>query len=189
MFEEQTKRGKYLCIEGPDCVGKSSIASRIQEWLKTKGIESIVAPQPGATELGQKIRAIVKRDKDIKLGRETEAMMFVLDHMSFVENVLVDSLNNGVWVISDRHNYISALVYQVLCGVDPDRLREFYSLFQDAPKVDAMLILKTSVDELAKRAAKRNDTRWDRYENDDEFTLNVIAAYNSITKIHGDRML
>jgi thymidylate kinase len=65
----------------------------------------------------------------------------------------------------------------------------FYSVFKDMPKVDALLILKTSVDELTKRAKKRNDHRWDRYESDNEFIHNVILSYNKITDVHGSRML
>lgn len=180
-------KGKYIVLEGPDLVGKSTMAQMVSGWLKSKDIKSIVAPQPGATDLGEKIRAIVKHDRGITLGQETEALMFVLDHMSFVETVLSKKLDEGIWVISDRHNFISALVYQVLNGVNPYRLEQFYSIFECCPRADMLLLLSATKQELKNRAPNRPQT-WDRYENNNDFMDKVVDAYENLTSTHGRRI-
>ena len=177
---------RYICLEGPDCVGKSTMAKRIQAWLAEIGIESIIAPQPGATALGQKLRQIIKHDDTINIGMETEAFVFVLDQMAFVEDLLVEAQKHGVWVISDRNNYISALVYQVLNGVDICRLDRFYSIVR-SPKLDVTFLLQAPSSTLKNRI-DRDSKRWDRYESNIAFMERVYDAYGNLMNDHRSRL-
>jgi dTMP kinase len=170
---------RYICLEGPDLVGKTTMASRIKAWLAEVGIESRVAPQPGSTNLGVQLRHIIKHDKRIAIGKETEAMVFVLDQMAFVENILTEAQENGTWIISDRNNYISGLIYQVLNGVAPERLDHFYSVIH-APKIDMIFLLRAPSTTLKERAAKRGTDGWDRYESNLEFMERVYKAYEDL---------
>ncbi len=171
--------GRYYIFEGGDLTGKSTMAHMTQEWLTERGIKSVIAPQPGSTELGQKLRKMVKHDKSLDLGKETEAMIFVLDHLSFVETKLNKWLEEGMWVISDRNDHISGSVYQVLNGIDPDRLDALYSVV-NTPKADGIFILKTSPEVLMKRAEERDDGNWDRYESNHEFMGKVYDTYDKL---------
>jgi len=173
--------GHYICFEGPDLVGKSTIARQVNEWLTNAGIKSIIAPQPGATPLGNRLREILKHDKDIKLGKETEAMMFVLDHMAFIENVLPNALSNG-WILSDRCNPISALVYQTLNGIQPKRLEQLYSII-NSPLIDTLFIMNATKEVLRQRASERPE-KWDRYESNSSYMDNVRQAYVNLIESH-----
>jgi dTMP kinase len=179
-------KGRYICLEGGDSVGKSTQAELLNDWLLTKGIEPILAPQPGATKFGSLLRQMVKHETDLQ-GLETEAMVFVLDHMSFVENVLLDALGRGAWVVSDRNDHISGMVYQVLNGVDPDRLDSFYSMVP-TPKIDVVFLMHAPVSVLKTRADERGDTRWDRYESNSAFLERVYHRYNTLIDDHSDRL-
>jgi dTMP kinase len=175
---------RYICLEGPDLVGKTTMAERIQSWLTEVGVESRIAPQPGSTNLGVQLRHIIKHDKRIAIGKETEAMVFVLDQMAFVENILLEARENGVWVISDRNNYISGLIYQVLNGVDPKRLDHFYSVIE-TPKMDMILLLQAPPPVLKDRVKKRcSPEKWDRYESNTDFMERVYAAYGRLLEEH-----
>jgi dTMP kinase len=179
--------GRYIVIEGPDLVGKTTIARMVQDWLAGEGIDGVYAPQPGSTNLGEQLRHIIKHEQRIAIGKETEALVFVLDQMAFVENIALGALDGGKWVISDRNNYISGLIYQVLNGVEATRLDEFYSIVQ-TPKVDVVFILHADPSALAERAKKRDDKRWDRYESNPEFMDRVHSAYKKLLDNHGNRL-
>jgi len=176
-------RGRYIIYEGIDLSGKSTMARMCSDWLRESGIKSIVAPQPGSTYLGKQLREIVKHDQSIKLGKITEGMIFALDHISFVETVLVETLNSGCWVLSDRHDFMSGLIYQVLNGVDPNTLKTLYSV-ANAPMADVMFILKASKDSLKVRAQKRADSKWDRYESNLAFMEKVREEYSQLLEKH-----
>lgn len=174
------QQGKYVVLEGTDLSGKSTMVQLIHAWLSERNIPSIVAAQPGSTELGALLRQVVKHDKKIKIGKRSEAMMFALDHMAFCEEILNKTIDSGTWVISDRHDYISAMVYQALNGVDIGWLASLYTAMNDAPEVDAIFILHAPLDVLAKRAEKRNDGKWDRYESNTEFMKRVHDRYENL---------
>jgi len=176
-------KGKYYIFEGGDLTGKSTMAKMVAEWLTEQGVKSVVAPQPGATEVGQKLRQMVKRDKTLELGKETEAMIFVLDHLSFVETKLNKLLGDGISVISDRNDHISGSVYQVINGIDSDRLDTFYSIV-NTPKTDGIFVMRASPDVLKDRAGVRDGDNWDRYESNREFMDKVYSAYDYL--LEGD---
>jgi dTMP kinase len=177
-------RGRYYIIEGPDLVGKSTVADRLGRWLYERQIKHIITPQPGATRLGGRLRQIIKHDKEITLGTETEAMMFVLDHLAFVEDLLYGQREE--WIISDRNNYISALVYQALRGVNISRLDLFYSIVPTT-KADGIFILNASEKNLAVRAKQRPEV-WDRYESNAKFMKAVHETYATLAKDHYGRL-
>ena len=180
--------GRYIVFEGPDLVGKTTMANMAREWLaKEYEIDSIYAQQPGSTNLGRQLRHIIKHEQRIEIGRETEALVFVLDQMAFVENMALGAIDGGKWIISDRNNNISGLVYQVLNGVDPSRLNEFYSIVP-TPKIDLIFVLQADSSIMVSRAKERGDEEWDRYESNADFMRRVYAAYDNLLESHRDRI-
>lgn len=181
------KTGKYVVFEGPDLVGKTTMAQMVKTWLDDKhNIESFYAQQPGSTNLGKQLRHIVKHEQRIEIGLETEALMFVLDQMAFVENIAIETLNSGKWIISDRNNYISGLVYQTLNGVSPSRIDNFYAIIP-TPPIDIVFVLRADKS-IASRAKNRDSDAWDRYENNKDFMDKVYEAYNNLWLAHGLRI-
>jgi len=180
--------GRYIVFEGPDLVGKTTVAEMTRSWLLDEhGIDSVYAQQPGSTSLGQQLRHIIKHERRMAIGLETEAMVFVLDQMAFVENIALGALDGGKWIISDRNNNISALVYQALKGVKPSRIDEFYATVP-SPQADVAFLLYANPKVLTLRAKNRGDEQWDRYESNKDFMASVYAAYDSILGDHGERI-
>jgi len=179
--------GRYIVFEGPDLVGKTTMAKMAKSWLADYKIDSVYAQQPGSTNLGGQLRHIIKHEQRIEIGKETEALVFVLDQMAFVENIALGAIDSGKWIMSDRNNYLSALVYQVLNGVPASRLDEFYSIVP-SPKIDLVFVLSADPSILAARAKARGDDRWDRYESNADFMRRVYTAYDEICDSHADRI-
>src|SRR5690349_20046966 len=108
--------GLYIVFEGTDGAGKSTTMKAVAEVLKHR-IENSIAlhltSHPGSTPLGQHLRKLVKYPTDIdptitidKLSRQ---LLYMVDTVSFIKQLLEPALANGEWVFADRSSFVSAL--------------------------------------------------------------------------------
>ncbi len=181
-------RGKFIVFEGADSVGKSTIAKMIVEWLKEQGIEAIYTKHPGSTDVGGELRKISKHSHS-KIPPITEALINAAANNAFIEQVLIPALDRGAWVIGDRCNYISSLVYQVASGVTLtclDRIHD--ATHPNPPKIDMLFILRAPKEEVERRRTERNLIGYDRYEESPDYMSNVSAAYEVLANAHRDRL-
>lgn len=93
----------YIAFEGIDCVGKSTQI----ELLKKDFKEAIFTKEPGATELGLKLREILL-ESEIKISKRAEILLFLADRAQHIELLLKNNLNKTI--ISDR-SFISGMAY------------------------------------------------------------------------------
>jgi len=92
----------YIVVEGIDTCGKST---QIQ-LLAEKFPQAIITKEPGATELGSKIRELVLYSDD--LCPVTELLLFLADRSNHASAVIKPNL--GRLIISDR-SLISGMAY------------------------------------------------------------------------------
>lgn len=104
-------RGRFITLEGPDGSGKSTMLRLIGNYLKDKGIESIITREPGGTEIGEKIRKIILDNKNVNMGAETEALLYAAARAQHVCEKIIPALEEGKVVICDRFT-LSSLAYQ-----------------------------------------------------------------------------
>ena len=103
--------GKFIVLEGLEGAGKSTALAQISEILSAKGIEFVTTREPGGTPLAEKMREIVKSDTEERLTDEAELLLMYASRVQLIENVIKPNLENGVWVLGDRHD-LSSLAYQ-----------------------------------------------------------------------------
>ena len=53
-----TKNGKFITVEGGECVGKSTFIKALSSKLKEENIDHITTREPGGTIVGEKLRNI-----------------------------------------------------------------------------------------------------------------------------------
>ncbi|MFC5145106.1 dTMP kinase [Streptomyces aureoversilis] len=103
--------GFFLAFEGGDGAGKSTQVRAIAEWIRSKGHEVVVTREPGATPIGQRLRAILLDVSSAGLSDRAEALLYAADRAEHVDSVVQPALQRGAIVISDR--YIdSSVAYQ-----------------------------------------------------------------------------
>ncbi|HEY6780988.1 MAG TPA: dTMP kinase, partial [Thermoleophilaceae bacterium] len=100
-------RGLFVTFEGIDRSGKTTQARLLCEAL---GDAALGVREPGGTELGERVRAILK-DAAVPLGAESEALLFAAARSELVTEVILPSLADGLVVVSDRF-LDSSLAYQ-----------------------------------------------------------------------------
>ncbi|MFF7726452.1 dTMP kinase [Streptomyces sp. NPDC008001] len=103
--------GFFIAFEGGDGAGKSTQVRAIAEWIRSKGHEVVVTREPGATPIGQRLRAILLDVASAGLSDRAEALLYAADRAEHVDSVVQPALQRGAIVISDR--YIdSSVAYQ-----------------------------------------------------------------------------
>lgn len=109
------RRGKqggfFVAFEGGEGAGKSTQARLLAEWLRDKGHEVVVTFEPGATELGRKLRSALLDADQQRLASRTEALLFAADRAEHVATVVSPALERGAIVVTDRF-VDSSIAYQ-----------------------------------------------------------------------------
>jgi dTMP kinase len=111
-----SKRGVFICIEGIDASGKTTHARRLVENLRGKGFDAIYTTEPTSGEIGRIIRTSILQSQE-RVPSMIEALLFAVDRIEHVENMVKPALQEGKIVISDRYVY-SSLAYQGAAGLD-----------------------------------------------------------------------
>ncbi|WP_091653960.1 dTMP kinase [Micromonospora pallida] len=104
--------GLFVVFEGGEGAGKSTQVTRLAETLGGQGREVVTTREPGATPVGQRIRALVlgAPGSDTPSPR-AEALLYAADRAHHVATVVRPALVRGAVVVSDRY-VDSSLAYQ-----------------------------------------------------------------------------
>ena len=110
----------FVSLEGPDGVGKTTQAALLAERLRAVGLEVVQCREPGGTELGERVRAVLL-DPQVTMGDRAEALLFAAARAEITQEVIGPALERGAWVVCDRF-IDSSLVYQGIArglGIEP----------------------------------------------------------------------
>jgi len=110
--------GRFVTIEGPNGVGKTTVAARLAARLTERGEAVYLTAEPSGTALGQLVRAAEEN-----LSGRALALAVAADRYAHVEQEVSPALDAGQDVISDRY-VPSSLVLQRLDGL---KLPEIWS--------------------------------------------------------------
>ena len=177
------RKAVFITFEGADGSGKSTQAELLRAALAGEGREVVVTREPGGTELGERIRALLLDGP--QMGAWAEATLFAASRAEHVEEVIRPALERGATVVCDRY-VDSSLAYQGIArGLGVDEVLELNLRATGGllPDVTFLLLLAPEV-----AAARWTDA--DRLEREgDALQAKVDAAYRELAERFPERIV
>jgi len=170
----------YIAFEGGEGSGKSTQVRLLSKRLiELDGVSPVVTHEPGATPLGQQLRALLLGVDQAPLGPRAETLMMAADRAQHMKEVVRPALERGQHVISDR-TACSSLAYQGggrSLGVDKVRAVNDWAL--DGLWPDLVVLLDCSPEAVAgrlERALDRLEAEADEFHDRIHSTFRELAA-------------
>ena len=101
----------FITFEGIDGGGKSTHMKATAAFLRARGVDVLVAREPGGTEIGEQIRTVLLDHKNKSMNPSAELLLFSASRAQLVNEVIRPHLAKGEVVLLDRF-YDSTFAYQ-----------------------------------------------------------------------------
>jgi dTMP kinase len=167
-------RGKFIVIEGQGFTGKTTQANSLVKNLQDKGIESISLRHPGGAEAAEKFRQQLLEKKAAGILTPDEELELLFKALrSLVDELIIPSLEKGVWVVLTRFIY-SAIVYQGYQeGLDKNFVADRGRKAAQNLTPDLSILIDLPEDEILQRQSKAHDNEIHAYNNSDREILKI----------------
>ncbi len=188
MTAEPAAAGVWITFEGGDGSGKTTQATRLQEWAQHRGRRVVRTREPGGTEVGNLIRDIVLHHRG-DIAPRAEALLYAADRAHHVASFVRPALERGDVVIQDRY-LDSSVAYQGAGRVlDGTTIRDL-SLWASEGALPDVTVLLDLDPARARERMSSPDRPFDRLENEQhEFHQRVREAYLALAAAEPDRFL
>lgn len=169
--------GLFITFEGGEGAGKSTQVERLRAKISAGGHDVIVTREPGGTDLGEVIRALLLSGSTF-VSPLVEALLFNASRSDHLDKLIRPALLAGRWVICDRFSD-STRVYQGLAGgLDEKVLQSLEEIVLAQTRPALTFILDLPATEGLKRAEARRLTNAD--EAVDRFEARDVSFHNRL---------
>jgi len=177
----------FITFEGVEGCGKSTLAAMLDQHLQNIGKSTFLLREPGSTDVGEKIRAILKDKSHVNLTNECEALLFLAARAQVVGELIWPYFGLGVVVIADRF-FDSTIAYQGhASGVDVDDLIAINKFATKDLTPDITFLI--DLDPAIGLARKANQGEIDRIEEKGiEYQQKVAEGYKMQAREHPGRI-
>jgi dTMP kinase len=185
--------GRFITFEGIEGTGKSTQLLRLATRLERSGVEVVATREPGGTELGAGLRALLLRPCASPISPLAELLLYAADRAQHLAEVVEPGLRRGAVVLCDR--YVDAtLAYQGHGrGLDPELILALHrrATLDRLPDRTVLLVLEPGLAlrrALARNASAGRTDEEDRFEQEGlEFQRRVAAGYLDLARSAPDR--
>lgn len=180
------KRGILISIEGGEGAGKSTVLGAVRDYLLGLGHAVTVTREPGGTEVGERIRALLLAP-DHAIVPEAELLLMFASRAQLVKELVDPALARGETVLADRFTDASYAYQGGGRGIAVEHIRELERRFVGV-QPDLTLLLDVGVEQGMARAHGRGQAL-DRIERErGEFFHRVRDAYLARARAEPERI-
>jgi len=113
--------GKFIVFDGPDGSGKGTQIKMLADVFRAEGLDVVFGKDPGGTEIGDRIRAVLLQHDLSQMDVRCETLLFMASRAQLVGEIIAPAVKAGQVVLCDR--FISATcAYQGAAGADIERI-------------------------------------------------------------------
>jgi dTMP kinase len=160
-----------ITLEGIEGAGKGSQVEPAAGFVRAAGRACITTREPGATDLGRRIRRILLDPACTDMNPRAELLLYLADRVQHVEQVIRPALARGQVVICDR--YVDAtLAYQGAArGIASQLIERLHAIVLDDWRPELTVLIDIPVEvglARAWNAVNRGERNGDetRFENE-----------------------
>jgi dTMP kinase len=186
-------RGIFITFEGLDGCGKTTQVARLAETLAARGLDVLPTREPGGSEIGQQIRAILLDSRTSGLSPMSELALMFADRVQHIEQVIAPALRQGKIVLCDRYTDSTEAYQGSGRQLGSDLVLELHRRLCADLWPDLTLLLDSEVDASIARARSRNQdtaSREGRFEGEGaEFFRRVHQGFERIASRNPERVV
>lgn len=168
--------GKFITLEGMDGAGKSTHIPTIIKLLEARGVEVVSTREPGGTELGEKLRALLLHEE---MHPETETLLMFAARREHLEKVILPALKRGAYVLSDRFTDATYAYQHGAKGVSLEKIRQLESWVQGELQPDLTILFDVPVAVSMQRLSTARSP--------DKFESESAAFFEKLRTVYLDR--
>lgn len=169
-------RGKYIVLEGPEGVGKTTQILELTRRLQAAGLPVRTLREPDSqSDLTARALRQLTQDPRYPMNTNTEVLLYNAARSQSLQ-VIKKSVEHGIICVVDR-NYLTTLAVQYYGRGDvPDyeTINRIIDFAVNGVEPDLCIVLDAPVNELKQRAGKRG--QGERFDNLDETFLERVRA-------------
>ncbi|WP_407082943.1 dTMP kinase [Paenibacillus polygoni] len=150
-------KGIFITLEGGEGSGKTTMISRLSNYLEERNIAYLVTREPGGIEIAEKIRSIILDPEHTAMDARTEALLYAAARRQHLVEKVIPALEKGLIVLCDRF-VDSSLAYQGYArgiGVEEIRSINLFATEDITPDVTIYFDVDPEIG-LARIAANQN---------------------------------
>jgi dTMP kinase len=153
---KESRRGKFITFEGLDGCGKSTQLEKLAAGLRKDGIDVVTTREPGGTNIGEQIRAVLLNSRTAGLDSRAEMALMFASRTQLIAEIILPALEAGKWVLCDRFTD-STEAYQGggrQLGSEP--VLHLHKILCRDLWPDVTILMDSDVSSSVKRARRRN---------------------------------
>jgi dTMP kinase len=93
---------RFITLEGIEGAGKTTVADRITQALRARGLTVHATREPGGTKVAERIRTLVLDRGEEHISATAETLLMFGARQVHVDNLIRPALARGEWVLCDR---------------------------------------------------------------------------------------
>ena len=177
----------FITFEGPDGSGKTTQVRQLADWLRERGHDVVLTREPGGTDIGDQIRAVLHDPANGAMDARTEILLYSASRAQHVTQRILPALAANKIVVSDRYAD-STLAYQGYGrGLDLEALRRITRFATGGLTPDLTLYLDITPEQGLQRRQVGGD-EWNRLDAEAiDFHQRARAGYLELVRQEPER--
>jgi dTMP kinase len=169
----------FITLEGIEGAGKTSQLQAAADFVRATGRCCTTTREPGATDLGRRIRSILLDPACAGIDPLAELLLYLADRVQHVHRVIRPALADGQVVICDRFADATLAYQGAARGVDAALIRRLHELLLGAWRPDLTVLIDIPVEVGLKRAWDAVD-RGERSGAETRFEKEALAFHHRV---------
>jgi dTMP kinase len=179
---------RFITLEGIEGAGKTTVADRITQSLRARGITIHATREPGGTKVAEGIRTLVLNRGEEHISSTAETLLMFGARQIHVDNLIRPALTRGEWVLCDRFTDATHAYQGGGRGVDRQLIEQLAHVVHGDLQPDCTVLLDVPVRVGLERMQARRGAV-DRFEIESaQFFDRVRTRYLELARANPQRI-